>query len=77
MKNNRDKRLAKEIWPEAYWIHGSGRFACLAHCRVLTIELYTTREGAEKAKGHIDKFACGGRCSRTHEIVELEGEVLR
>lgn len=72
--------MAKQIWrteakkrwgKEAAWIAGHGRFALLAWCRVLTVTLWETKAEAEMAKNGIDKFGCGGACSRHHEIVEL------
>ena len=63
---------AKRRWgKKAEWIQGDGQFALLAWCRVLTVTLWSTREEAEKQKGFIDEYACGGGCTRQHEIVDL------
>ena len=62
---------AKCIWPRAVWIIGEGRFALLAWCRVLTVTLHDNPTSAEEAKALIDHTACGGMCSRRHEIVEI------
>ncbi len=58
-------------WPYACWITGSGRYACLAWCRVLTVTLWGSREDALAAKEFIDRTACGGGCHRDHRIVDL------
>jgi len=63
---------AKKRWGrESAWITGEGKYALLAHCRILTVTLHETKESAEKSKRFIDKFACGGLCYRAHEIIEL------
>ena len=62
---------ARKRWPKAYWILGEGRYALLAHCKVLTITLHDDIEKANASKEMIDKYACGGRCVRKHEIVDL------
>ena len=46
--------------------------ALLAHCRVLTVTLWPTLEAAQVCKKRIDETACGGRCVRDHEIIDLE-----
>jgi hypothetical protein len=56
----------------AEWITGNGRYALLAHCRVLTVTLWPTMEAAEVCKKRIDETACGGKCVRDHEILDLE-----
>lgn len=64
---------AKARWSDAEWVSGNGRFASLAHCRVLTVALYESEDAALKAKKWIDKCGCGGFCTGDHEIVDLEG----
>lgn len=64
-------KLARCIWPRAGWISGEGRYALLAHCRVLTVTLWDDPAEAERQKRFIDETACGGLCRRSHEIVEL------
>jgi hypothetical protein len=65
------RTLAKCLWPRACWIAGNGPWASLAYCRVLTIELHSTRERAEQAKRMIDSTGCGGGCYRQHKIARL------
>lgn len=76
MENNFNEthpRLARAIWRKAEWIHGNGRFALLAPCRVLTISLHESMEAAEIVKKTIDRTGCGGFCYRSaHRIVDLE-----
>ena len=63
---------AKRRWgKKAEWIQGDGQFALLAWCRVLTVTLWSTMVEAEEKKKFIDKMACGGGCTRNHEIVDL------
>lgn len=59
------------IWPHAEWIDGNGPYAVLAHCRVLTIQMYRWEDEAVAAKARIDRSACGGMCVRHHELVKL------
>jgi len=67
------KAKAKRKWGKtAEWITGNGRYALLAHCRVLTVTLWPTMDAADKSKHQIDKYACGGECNRNHEILDLE-----
>ena len=65
-------RRARNRWRWARWIHGTGAFALLAHCGVLTVTLHETLAEAEKDKALIDRSACGGRCHKDHEIVDLQ-----
>jgi hypothetical protein len=68
------KEKAKRKWGKAAaWISGNGRYALLAHCRMLTVTLWSTMDAAEAAKKQIDATACGGACVRDHEILDLEG----
>jgi hypothetical protein len=66
--------LAKCIWRRAGWIAGEGPFAVLAWCRVLTVTLHATHDGALESKRIIDLSACGGRCTGRHEIIRLQVE---
>jgi hypothetical protein len=67
------KAKAKRKWGKtAEWMTGNGRYALLAHCRVLTITLWPTLEAAQIAKKRIDETACGGMCVCDHEIIDLE-----
>jgi len=65
------RALAKCMWPRAVWVAGEGRYATLAHCDVLTVQLHQTREAAESALGMIDRTGCGGGCHRHHELIRL------
>lgn len=64
---------AKRRWgKKAVWITGDGQYALLAHCNnQLTITLWLTRDEAEEQKRFIDTMACGGNCTRDHEIIDL------
>lgn len=66
---------ARRRYPGAEWIMGNGPYASVAHCGVIsgviTIQLYATQAEAEIAKRVIDDTACGHRCHRHHEIVNL------
>lgn len=59
-------------WPYAVWIVGRGRFATLAWCRVLSVMLHDTLEDAQQAQDTINRYGCGGMCTRDHRIVDLE-----
>ncbi len=63
--------FARCAWPEAAWIEGEGRWASVAHCRDLTVMLHKSLDDARAAVAAIDRRACGGACSRHHEVVEL------
>jgi hypothetical protein len=66
------KANARRRWgKKASWIQGDGQYALLAHCRELTVTLYPTRAEAEKQKEFIDSMACGGYCTKDHEIIDL------
>lgn len=65
-------KTAECIWPRAVWVAGEGRYALLAHCRVLTVTLWSDSTKAEEQKAIIDRSACGGMCNKAHEIVELD-----
>lgn len=69
----------RKRFPQAMWIHGSGRYATLAWCgdyrhlgykSGLTVELQDTLEKAKEAKKHIDNSGCGYQCrgSSGHQI---------
>lgn len=65
---------ARRIYPRAVWIVGDGPWASVAPCRALTVALYTTREEAEAARTFIDRYGCGGRCTREHRVDYIGGE---
>ncbi len=73
---------AKKKWgKKAAWIKGTGRYALLAWCGVLTVTLWDDLAEAEANKEIIDKGGCGNQCVRDngsawrnnsrHEIVDL------
>ena len=66
---------AEKIWRRAEWIEGSGRFALLAHCKVLTVSLWNDFDKCCKQKAFIDRYGCGGLCCKNHEIIDM-GKVL-
>ena len=73
MPKSRWQLKATQLWGKrGAWIDGDGRFAVLAHCRVLTVSLWERKEEAARARAGIDHFGCGGACSRNHEIVDLQ-----
>lgn len=53
------------------WVHGRGDIACIAWCRVPTVQLFTTAEDAENARHMIDTTGCGGRCTGRHDVVRV------
>jgi hypothetical protein len=53
------------------WIDGKGTYACIAWCHVPTVTLHETENEAQKAKERIDRTACGSRCLRKHEVVQV------
>ena len=63
-------RRALRRWPTAVWIDGEGRFAVLAHCRSLSIELHERRDDAEGTLKSISN-QCGGACYNDHELIDL------
>jgi len=67
----RSKALKR--WPKAEWIHGEGKYALLAPCRVLTVSLWPTMKEAKESKKSIDETGCGGECHASHhEIVDMD-----
>jgi len=66
-------QIAKRKWgKKAAWIHGTGRYALLAWCGVLTVILPDDLAKAKARKRIIDKGGCGHACVRNHEIVDLK-----
>ncbi len=63
--------FARCSWPDAAWIEGEGRWASVTNCRGTTVMLHATLDDAVAAVAAIDRRACGGACSRHHEVVEL------
>ena len=67
------RTLARCMFPKAAWVVGEGPYAVLAWCRVLTVSLHPDLDAARGSLDFIDSYHCGGRCSRRHEVVVLEG----
>lgn len=64
---------AEEMWPQAEWITGRGRWATLAHCNdALTICLWTTKKEAHARLQEINVKGCGGCCIKDHSLVDME-----
>ena len=66
---------ADRRWPDAMDMveaaYGNGRWATVAWCAGLTVQLHRTRERAQAALAMIDGYACGHGCWRDHELVDL------
>jgi hypothetical protein len=68
------KLRAKALFSEwrPLWIVGDGQYASLAFCnKGLSVMLHSDRDKAEKAKAEIDKYGCGGRCTKKHAVADL------
>lgn len=64
-------KLARCMITNAEWVQGEGSYALIAWCRVPTITLHRQLSDAEAALEFLNRTACGGACSRRHEIVLL------
>lgn len=63
-RSHRDVRtLAKCMFRRAAWITGSGPYALLAWCDVLTVTLHATPEDAQPFLDQIDDTGCGHACT--------------
>lgn len=62
---------ARDRWPDAEWIIGTGVYASVAYCDVTTVMLFATEAEAARAKAFIDRLACGHACRVEHELVRL------
>lgn len=62
-------RLARCMIRRVAWVSGEGPYALIAWCRVPTVTLYETPERAHAALEALG--ACGGHCTRRHEVVAL------
>lgn len=68
------RALAKCRWPGAHWVGGEGPFASVSSCRPGdSVELYATRQQAERARARIDEWGCCGGCTLLHRVVDLAG----
>lgn len=56
----------------AEWVSGRGPLAVLAWCPPLTVTRYADEADARAALDFIDRFGCGGGCTRRHELARLE-----
>lgn len=68
--------LAKCMFSRAEWVNGSGPYACLAWCSVLTVSLHPTAAAAQETKSWIDRMFCGHACHGHHELIfiDLDGQ---
>lgn len=75
--------FAKCVWGRnLIWVQGEGQYASVSKCglgpgipsyrRGVTVELHASEKEAENAKKLIDSTACGGLCSKQHEVVRLD-----
>ncbi len=65
--------VARKRFGDPEWVTGTGPYAVLAHCKVLTITLHRDHDAATAARRFIDRTGCGGGCHRDHAVVNLEG----
>lgn len=63
---------ARRRWPHAEWIIGSGKWASVASCDVLTVMLFATEAEADTSRAFIDRTGCGHACIRDHDVIALE-----
>lgn len=75
-RHRTDAAEAKCIWRYAEWIAGSGRWATLAGCGVLTVVLHESKAKALASLAAIDTYGCGHRCPvnvewKRHRLVYL------
>jgi hypothetical protein len=72
-------RFASCVWRKAVWVTGEGPFATVSYCvqwrpgyaDSMTVMLHKTETAARHTLDFIDRTACGGGCSRAHELVRL------
>jgi hypothetical protein len=70
------RSVARCRWGKpAEWIIGTGRWATVAWCSVLTVELHTTLDDADRALKAINDTGCGHACwgPPMHELVMVLG----
>ena len=72
------RALALRTWSKNTWVTGEGHLALLSHCTSgryfyygPTITLHKTMESALASKKWIDELACGGGCTKKHEIFDM------
>jgi hypothetical protein len=70
-RHRKEAAFIKCAIPKLEWVDGEGPYACIAWCRVPTATLWATYSEALRAKRDIDYRACGGRCTRRHQIVRI------
>lgn len=66
------RALAERIWGrdnDRGWIRGDDRYATVAWCGLLTVQLHASRESADAFGWRID--GCGRCCWGDHELVDL------
>lgn len=67
--------IAKRKYKHAWGIDTllNGRYATISKCNdSMSIILHSTLKEAIESKDAMDKFCCGGNCSKAHEIVDLD-----
>lgn len=65
-----------KVWARCHfrargWVSGEGRWAVLSRCRTWTVSLHETHADALASLAWIDQLACGGACTRSHELWRL------
>ena len=64
--------LARDIWPDAAYVHGEGRFATVRGCMgQTTVYLHPTVEQARSALRRIHQFWGHNVCELKHVLIEL------
>lgn len=56
------------------WVQGSGPYAVISWCggcRDVTVTLHVNPAKAAEAMRQINRLGCGGRCHKSHEVVEV------
>lgn len=65
---------AKRRYPDdtdLAWVDGTGRFAVIAWCSVLSVALFSDTDAAMKALQQINATGCGHGCWGDHQTVDL------
>lgn len=64
-------KVAKCVWPKAWWYSGEGAFALIAFCGGETVTLWKTLAEAEEKEVLLRGTRCGGSCAGDHMLAEL------
>ncbi len=65
------RAMARCVWSRADTVDGEGPYALLMRCRAVTVNLHASPEQAEEECEIQNVVGCCGRCSRSHEIIQL------